>query len=209
MIYELFAWISSFIVHIISTMGYFGITVLMALESACIPVPSEIIMPFSGYLVWTGRFILISVVIWGTIGNLIGSTIAYFVGFYGGRPLIEKYGKYILISSHELEWAEAWFKKYGGASVFFSRLLPAVRTFISLPAGVAKMPFWKFCFYTALGSLPWSFLLAYIGILLGENWKSIEVYFRKFDWLVIILVGLFIGWWIYHKLKIKNKNVKL
>ncbi len=203
MIYEIFAQISSFIIHIISTAGYFGITVLMALESACIPIPSEIIMPFSGYLVWLGKFSLGAVVLWGTVGNLIGSIIAYFVGFYGGRPFLEKYGKYILISTEELDSAQKWFQKYGGKSVFFSRMLPVVRTFISLPAGISRMPFGKFCLYTFLGSLPWSFFLTYyIGVIGGENWQMLEPYFRKFDWLIIILVGLFIGWWIFKKIKI-------
>jgi membrane protein DedA with SNARE-associated domain len=201
MIYDLLTHISSFIVNVISSLGYAGITALMALESACIPIPSEIIMPFSGYLVWEGRFVLLSVILWGTIGNLIGSIIAYFIGIYGGRPLIEKYGKYILISSHDLGLAERWFKKYGNISVFFSRMLPIVRTFISVPAGVARMPFWKFCFYTFAGSLPWAFILTYVGVIMGENWSGIEVYFRKFDWLIVILVGLLIGWFIYKKIK--------
>lgn len=201
MIYELLAFVSSFIVNIISTLGYLGIMILMALESACVPIPSEIIMPFSGYLVYLGRFSLWQVVFWGIIGNLIGSIIAYFIGIYGGRSLIEKYGKYILISSHDLDLTERWFKKYGNISVFFSRMFPIVRTFISVPAGVARMPFWKFCFYTFLGSLPWSLFLTYIGIVLGENWKIIEVYFRKFDWLIVILAGLLIGWFIYKKIK--------
>jgi len=201
MIYVIFAWLGSFIVNVIFALGYPGVVVLMALESACIPVPSEIIMPFSGYLVAISKFSLWAVILAGTIGNLIGSIAAYFVGYYGGRPLAEKYGKYILVFPHDLDRAEAWFRKYGNASVFFSRLLPVVRTFISFPAGVAKMPFWKFCFYTTAGSLPWSFLLTYVGIVLGENWKSIEVYFRRFDWLVIILAGLSVGWWLYKKLR--------
>lgn len=208
MIYELFAVISAFIVNLISAWGYVGITFLMALESACIPIPSEIIMPFSGFLVWEGRFALLPVIFWGTMGNLIGSVIAYWVGLKGGRPFVEKYGKYILISKHDLDLSENWFKKYGGFSVFFSRMLPVVRTFISLPAGVARMPFWKFSIYTFFGSLPWSFFLTYyVGLIGGENWKSMEPYFRKFDWLIMILVGLFIGWWIYYKLK--NKKQKL
>ncbi len=175
--------------------------ILMALESACIPIPSEIIMPFSGYLVWMEKFSFLWVIIWGTIGNLIGSIIAYFVGFYGGRPLIEKYGRYILISSHDLDRAEKWFKKYGSISVFFSRMLPVVRTFISLPAGVARMPFWKFSFYTLLGSFPWAFLLTYAGLIMGENWQDLEIYFRKFDWLILILAVSLIGWWIFSKFK--------
>lgn len=204
MIYEIFAFISSFIVNFISTSGYFGVTVLMALESACIPIPSEIIMPFSGFLVWEARFNLIPVVLWGTLGNLLGSIIAYFVGFYGGRPLIEKYGKYVLISRDDLALAQKWFEKYGSWSVFFSRLLPVVRTFISLPAGIARMPFWKFCFYTFLGSLPWAFVLTYAGLVSGKNWSLLEGYFKKFDWVIGILIVLGIGWVVYKKLKTKN-----
>ncbi len=206
MIYDLLAQVSSFIVNIISTLGYPAITILMALESACIPIPSEIIMPFSGYLVFAEKFSFLSVVIWGTIGNLIGSIIAYFVGFFGGRPLIKKYGKYILISDHDLNLAEKWFKKYGNISVLFSRMLPVIRTFISLPAGITKMPFGKFVFYTFSGSLPWSFVLTYAGVIMGERWSDIEIYFRKFDWLIVILVISLIGWGISKKLKIKENE---
>ena len=206
MIYDLLAQVSSFIVNIISTLGYPAITVLMTLESACIPIPSEIIMPFSGYLVFAEKFSFLSVVIWGTIGNLIGSMIAYFVGFYGGRPLIEKYGRYILISNHDLNLAEKWFKKYGNISVLFSRMLPVIRTFISLPAGITKMPFGKFVFYTFSGSLPWSFVLTYAGVIMGESWSDVEIYFRKFDWLIVILVISLIGWGISKKLKIKENE---
>lgn len=204
MIYDFFAFISSFVINIISSLGYGGIFFLMALESACIPIPSEIIMPFSGFLVFEEKFSLLWVVIWGTIGNLIGSVAAYLVGFYGGRPLLEKYGKFILISSHELELADRWFLKYGSLSVLFSRMLPAVRTFISLPAGVARMPFFKFCFYTFLGSLPWSFALTYAGLIMGENWKGLEVYFRKFDWAIAILGVIALGFFVYHKIKTKD-----
>lgn len=209
MIYELLALISSFIVNTISTLDYPGVVILMTLESACIPIPSEIIMPFSGYLVFLEKFSLWPVVIWGTIGNLIGSVIAYWVGFYGGRPLIEKYGKYILISHHDLERTQNWFQKYGKTSIFFSRMLPVIRTFISLPAGIAKMPFWQFSFFTFLGSLPWVFILTYAGILTGENWSQLEIYFRKFDWLIGALIILGIGWWISRKFKIKNQGLKI
>jgi len=193
--------ISSFIIKGISYLGYPGIIFLMALESACIPIPSEIIMPFSGYLVFSGRFSLSWVVICGTLGNLLGSIIAYLVGFYGGRSFLEKYGKYFLISSHDLEASQHWFRKYGSLSVFISRLLPVIRTFISFPAGINKMPFGKFCFYTLIGSLPWSFLLTLIGVKMGENWNSLEFYFQKFDWLIIGLIVLLIFWWIYRKIK--------
>lgn len=173
----------------------------MTLESALIPVPSEIIMPFSGFLVWSEKLAWWPVIMWGTVGNLAGSLIAYYIGRYGGRAFILKYGKYILISSEDIERAEKWFNKYGSFSIFFSRLLPVVRTFISLPAGIARMPVFKFSLYTFLGSLPWSILLTYSGLIAGENWKSLEAYFRKFDWLIIAIIILAIGWWLYKKLK--------
>jgi len=204
MIYDFFAFISSFVINAISNFGYGAIFFLMALESACIPIPSEIIMPFSGFLVFEEKFSFLAVVLWGTLGNLMGSIAAYLVGFYGGRPLIEKYGKFILISHHELDLVDNWFKKYGGISVLFSRMLPAVRTFISLPAGIARMPFFKFCLYTTLGSLPWSFALTYAGIVSGGNWHILEPYFRKFDWAIGILGVVFLGFFVYHKIKIKN-----
>ena len=156
------------------------------MESACIPIPSEIIMPFSGYLVATGKFSLWLVIIFGAIGNLLGSIVAYAIGAYGGRPFIEKYGKYILIRRDELDRAQKFFEKYGNLSIFLSRLLPIIRTFISLPAGIARMKFWKFCFYTLIGSLFWSGLLAYIGVFLGSNWQSMEIYFRRFDWFIFL-----------------------
>ena len=204
MIYDIFALIISFVISIISGLGYGGIFILMALESALIPIPSEIIMPFSGFLVWEEKFSFLAVVWWGTFGNLIGSIIAYWLGYYGGRPLIEKYGKFILISRNELDFADRWFQKYGGISILFSRMLPAVRTFISLPAGIARMPFGKFCLYTFLGSLPWSFVLAYAGLIMGKNWKGLEVYFRKFDWAIGILGILALALFIYHKISEKG-----
>ena len=191
------SWIGAFIVNIISVWGYTGIAVLMALESACIPIPSEVIMPFSGYLVATGRFVLWPVVLWGAIGNLIGSAIAYWVGFYGGRRLIVKYGKYVLLSGAELELADRWFKKYGQGAVFFSRLMPVIRTFISFPAGIARMDFKKFCLYTLLGSLPWSFALAFIGFKAGENWDYLKTYFHRFDIVFVILIVAGIVWWVW------------
>ncbi|MEK7503841.1 MAG: DedA family protein [Patescibacteria group bacterium] len=201
MIYELFALLSSLIVNTISSLGYFGVAFLMALESASLPVPSEIIMPFAGFLVFTGKFSFWLVVFWGTIGNLIGSVVAYIVGYYGGRPLVEKYGKYVLISHHDLDMAQRWFEKYGKISIFFSRLLPVVRTFISLPAGVARMPFGQFCFYTFIGSLPWSLALTYSGMAAGDNWPILETYFKKFDWLIGVVIVLAVVFWIYKKIR--------
>jgi membrane protein DedA with SNARE-associated domain len=189
--------IGSFIIEVISTTGYIGITVLMALESACIPIPSEIIMPFSGFLVFEGHFVFWLVVIWGAIGNLIGSIAAYLVGFYGGRPLIKKWGKYFLVSSSDLERADRWFDKYGQLAVFFGRLLPIIRTFISLPAGLSRMNFKKFSFYTLAGSLPWSFALTYAGLIMGRNWSALEVYFKKFDLVIGGLIIFLIVWWLW------------
>src|SRR5438128_2286774 len=155
--------VSAFIVATISALGYSGIVLLMAIESACIPLPSEIIMPFSGYLVYTGRFNLIAVAVAGAFGCVFGSLAAYWMGMYGGRPFIEKYGRYLLISRHDLDLADRWFARYGPLIVFAARLLPAVRTFIAFPAGIARMNLWRFSVYTFAGSLPWCLGLAYIG----------------------------------------------
>lgn len=205
MIYQLLSIVSNFAIQTISAFSYLGVTFLMALESACFPIPSEVIMPFSGFLVFEGKFSFWLVVFWGVMGNLMGSAIAYFIGFNGGRSLVEKYGKYILISHHDLDLAQKWFERYGSISVFFSRILPVVRTFISFPAGVARMNFFRFSLYTILGSFIWAVILTYAGILAGENWQDLEIYFRKFDW-VIAIFGIFgVGWFIYYKLKLKSQ----
>lgn len=201
MVSSILVWLSSFIIAVISATGYLGLTFLMALESACLPIPSEVTMPFAGFLVWEGKLILWQVVVWGAVGNLIGSMVAYGVGYWGGRRVVEKYGKYVLISTQDLALADSWFKKYGQATVFFSRLLPVVRTFISLPAGIARMDFKKFCIYTLLGSLIWSWFLTYAGLILGENWDSLKIYFHKFDLLIGALIVLVAGWWIWRHLK--------
>jgi len=207
MINFILSGLASLIIKIISSTGYFGVAMLMALESAGILIPSEVIMPFSGFLVFTGEFNFWLTVLCGAAGNLLGSMAAYWIGYAGGRPLIEKYGKYILISGRDLNLADSWFKRYGQATVFFSRLLPIVRTLISFPAGIAKMNFKKFSFYTVLGSLPWSLALTYIGLALGENWQSLKIYFEKFD---IVIAGLIIAgivWWVrrhFSQLKISN-----
>ncbi|MGI0073353.1 MAG: DedA family protein [Nitrosotalea sp.] len=160
----------------------------MVAESALIPIPSEVIMPFSGYLVSIGKFNVIYVIIAGSIGNLAGSLIAYFVGIYLGRGFVLRYGKYVLLKKSHLEFAESYFKKYGDRSTFISRLLPAIRTYVSLPAGVAKMNLKKFAAYTFVGSVIWNSALTYIGITLGEEWNSIRKYSTYFDAIVIIAV---------------------
>src|SRR6185295_5341117 len=136
--------LSRFVINTISTLGYTGILVTMAIESACIPLPSEISMPFSGYLVTTGQFTMLGVTLAGAFGNVAGSVVAYYAGVWGGRPFVERYGHYLLVARKDLEMADRWFAKYGDAAVFFSRMLPVVRTFISLPAGIARVNIYRF-----------------------------------------------------------------
>lgn len=201
MILDILNWLVSFITEIISSGGYLGIFFFMVLESACFPIPSEIIMPFSGYLVFAGKFSFWPVVLAGALGNLVGSLVAYFLGFFELRNVLEKYGKYILISKKDLDRADKWFAKHGTETAFFSRLLPIVRTFISLPAGIAKTNIKKFILYTFAGSFIWSAFLTYIGLKLGENWQEIQIYFHKFDILIIAVIILAITWFIRKHLK--------
>lgn len=204
MIAKIIGILSSFIVATISAMGYSGIVLLMAIESACIPLPSEIIMPFSGYLVSRGEMTLWGVSVAGAFGCVVGSLVAYWAGMYGGRPFIEKYGRYILLSRHDLDIADRWFAKYGEIIVFVSRLLPAIRTFIAFPAGVAKMNLTRFCVYTFAGSLPWCLGLAYVGQKLGEQWDkddTLKTWFHRFDFVIGIVGVLAVGWWIWRHIK--------
>jgi membrane protein DedA with SNARE-associated domain len=189
MIARIIEILASLIISVIASGGYSGVVLLMAIESACIPLPSEIIMPFSGYLVFRGDFDLFWVGFAGAFGCVVGSVPAYYAGLYGGRPLIEKYGKYVLVSRHDLDIADRWFARYGDWAIFFSRLLPVVRTFISFPAGVARMNVPRFIIYTFAGSFPWCLGLAYIGMKLGENWDTLGVYFHKFDLVIGILIA--------------------
>lgn len=202
-------FLGGFIVNIISTSGYFGIFILMAVESALIPLPSEVTMPFAGSLVASGRFNLLLVAISGALGNLGGSLLAYALGFWGQenvvRLVIKKYGRFLLISEHEFERTEKWFRQHGEIIVFLSRLAPVVRTFISLPAGIAKMNLSRFIIYTTAGSFIWSLLLAYIGMVLGNNWRVLEVYFHKFDVLIGLILVCTAAIYFFHKYrKIKN-----
>src|SRR2546426_11631418 len=190
--------LSGFIVKTISALGYSGIVLLMAIESACIPLPSEVIMPFSGALVSTGRFNLWAVGVAGAFGCVVGSLVAYWVGMYGGRPLMEKYGRYLLVSRHDLDLADRWFARFGEVIVFASRLLPAIRTFIAFPAGVARMNLKKFVIYTFAGSLPWCIGLAYVGQRLGEKWDkdpTLKTLFHRFDFIIGIVIALAVVWW--------------
>ena len=205
-------WGTNLILDLISTLGYPGIIFLMALESACMPIPSEIVMPFAGYLVYQAEqpgfdgnaMTLIGVSLAGAIGCTLGSIVAYYLGKYAGRPLILRYGKYVLIREKHLDMADRWFEKYGDAATFIARLLPIIRTFISLPAGIARMNFKKFVFYSFVGSLPWTAMLAYVGYALGPNWDEIGSWFRGMDYLIVGGLVIIAVWYVYRFRKQKR-----
>ena len=199
--------IGAWIMGIISSMGYWGVVLLMGIESACIPLPSEVIMPFAGSLVATkGEMTLWGVALAGAIGCVLGSMPAYYVGKHGGRKLVEKYGKWVLISSHDLEIGDNAFKKYGEIIIFVGRLLPVVRTFIAFPAGVARMHVGKFIIYTFVGSLIWCYGLAWLGIKMGEKWEELKVYFHEFHYVFAAAFIIFAIWYIRRHLKSLKKE---
>lgn len=195
------------ITHLIATLGYPGVLLLMSLESACIPVPSEAIMPFAGAQITAplpgGHFhpnIWVLTLI-GALGNLLGSVLAYWVGHTGGRAFLDKYGKYVLIRKRDLDKSDAFFHKYGDWTVFFGRWLPIVRTFISLPAGIARMPFPKFCAFTFVGALPFCYLLAWAGTKLGQHWAQVHVWLQKADLAVSAVLVVLFALWLWHHLR--------
>jgi membrane protein DedA with SNARE-associated domain len=201
MLEKLLAALAAWIVGVISSMGYGGIVMLMAIESACIPLPSEIIMPFAGFLVSQGQMTLFGIAIAGAIGCVVGSIPAYYLGMLGGRPLVEKYGKYVLISKKDLDMADNWFDKHGEIIIFIARLLPAVRTFIAFPAGVARMNMTKFISYTFVGSLIWCWVLGYVGMKAGEHWEDLKVYFHQSHYIIAALGVIFLVWYVYRHFK--------
>ena len=205
------AFIDQVVIPFLNTLygalGYAGVFLAMTIESAMIPLPSELILPFAGFLVSdptqlepiTGQpWSFWIVVVVATAGNTVGSIIAYAIGAWGGRPFLERYGRYILIRPHEIELADRFFARWGSQTVFIGRLLPIVRTFISFPAGVARMPLGKFILFSTLGALPWSILLAYAGVVLGENWVDIRHALQPFDLAIavaiVLAVLLFLAW---------------
>jgi membrane protein DedA with SNARE-associated domain len=192
----------SFIVDVISASGYLGVALLMAIESACIPLPSEVIMPFAGYLVSIGQFSLLGAATVGAIGCNIGSTVAYFVAAKGGREAIERWGPYVLIRPAELARAEQFFARYGAAAVLIGRLLPVVRTFIAFPAGLAQMPMARFQIYTFVGSWPWCLGLAYVGFILGKRWNSdptLHRIFHQLDLVIVLVLVAAVSWFIWSR----------
>ncbi len=205
--------LTTFITNMYVTLGLAGIVVAMALESCCIPLPSEIVMPLAGVMFVEGKLLagvnfwlgLLLLALAGAIGCLIGSIAAYGIGYTGGRPLMLKYGRYVLISQHDADMADRFFQKWGSATAFFSRLLPIVRTYISLPAGITKMPLVKFCVYTFLGSFPWCFLLAYVGTVVGSNLAVLTPIFRSFEVVIIIALVILLALYIWRHLRNDRK----
>jgi membrane protein DedA with SNARE-associated domain len=181
-----------FATNVVGDLGIAGIFALMIPESACIPIPSEATMLFAGFNVSNGRFTLLAAVAAGVAANMIGSWIAYAIGYYGRIELLEKHGNKLHIKKEHIEWAERWFARHGEATVFFARMIPVVRTFISLPAGAARMPFWRFTIFTVLGCIPWVFMLAFIGKQAGDNWVSWKNSLHYVDYAVaaLIVVGI-------------------
>jgi membrane protein DedA with SNARE-associated domain len=201
---RIIALLVHFVTHVIDLGGYTGIAVLMGIESACIPLPSEIIMPFAGYLAYMGRFSLILAATAGAVGCNAGSALAYWIGAKGGRPLVERYGKWVLMNHHDLDRMTIFFNKYGSITVLVARLLPVVRTFIAFPAGIAKMPQLRFHIYTFLGSWPWCFALAYAGMQLGERWHTDPRFyaaFHRFHLVVELALVAGIVWFVWSHVK--------
>jgi membrane protein DedA with SNARE-associated domain len=198
-----------FVTHVIDAGGYAGVAALMGIESACIPLPSEIIMPFAGYVVYLGHMNLWLAATAGAIGCNLGSLVAYWIGAKGGRPLVERYGRWVLISTHDLDRMTEFFNKYGSITVLLGRLLPVVRTFIAFPAGIAKMPQGKFHLYTFIGSWPWCFALAYAGMKLGEAWNTdprFHEWFHRFHLAVEVAFVAGIVWFVWSHLSRRRQS---
>jgi len=209
MFHKIIAVLAGLIISVISTTGYGGIVILMAIESACIPLPSEIIMPFAGYLVSIGRFDLYLAATAGAVGCNIGSIAAYELGKRGGRTVVDRWGKYVLMSHSDLDRAERFFERWGDLTVLICRLLPAVRSFIAFPAGVARMPLLRFHLYTFIGSWPWCFALAWVGMKLGDEWRTdprLSGLLHKLDFVIVGLVLAGGIWFIWHRLKAPAKR---
>ncbi len=204
MIDNILAWVAGIVIAVISAGGYLGIVLLMALTSAGIAIPSELIMPFAGYLVAQGKFSLIGVATAAAIGENVGAGIAYQIGKSGGRPLIARYGRYVLIDTPHVEAAERFFARWGSAAALIGRLLPVVRSFIAYPAGIAHMNRVKFHLYTTLGSWPWCFALAWIGMKLGKAWDSdprLKAWFHSADIVILVVLVAGGGWYVWHRVR--------
>jgi membrane protein DedA with SNARE-associated domain len=201
------AFFNSFVTEEIARYGYVAIFLLMVLESACVPTPCVVSLVFGGgraraaFVGHGHQLDLVAVALVGAVANLVGSWLAYGVGYAGGRPLIDRWGRYLLLRPHEIDRAHTWFERYGQRIVFLGRLLPVIRTFISLPAGVARMNVWKFSVFTLLGCLPWTFGLAILGYQLGERWDEVERIMRPFSWALAVALALAITWWVWRRVR--------
>jgi membrane protein DedA with SNARE-associated domain len=201
MLSSLIDFLANIITSTIDVTGYGGIFFLMLMESCGVPAPSEIIMPFAGFLAAEGKMLLWGAAVAGTLGNLAGSLLAYYIGLKGGRPLLEKWGRWILISKHDLDKADRWFARYGEMAVLIGRLLPVVRTYISFPAGLSKMSVKKFSFYTVLGAFPWCLLFAWLGVKMQNNWEQINEKLHDFNVAVVVLLILLGGLYVWRHWK--------
>jgi membrane protein DedA with SNARE-associated domain len=190
--------------EIIKVSGYTGVFILMTLESMVAPVPSEGVMPFAGYLVSVGHFSMFGIVFWSTFGSIVGSVVSYYLGYYGGKPVVLKFGKYLLLDKGHLEMTEKFFAKYGEKTIFVCRFIPVVRHFISIPAGIGKMNLTKFSIYTIIGAALWNLFLAYLGFWLAERWELVHHFSRYLDYLVVACVILFLVYWIKKRLNQKK-----
>ena len=197
--------ILEFITQLVSSWGYAGIYVTMTLESALIPIPSEVVIPFAGFLAYMGEMNIWLIVLVSSFANLTGSIIAYEIGKYLGRGFIERYGKYVLLNMKHLELIERWFDKFGSLTVLFSRMLPVVRTVNALPAGIGNMNFFKFCLYTFIGSIPWNLALVLVGYLLKENWNILEKYSLYID-ILAVFVAVAVIFYIARRIKLSTKS---
>ncbi len=208
---KILAAVAQFIIGVISASGYWGVLLLMAIESACIPLPSEVIMPFAGYLVHTGKLNLLLVATAGALGCNLGSAVAYWIGAWGGRPLVERFGRFVLLDRRELDRVTHYFERFGGITVFVARLLPVVRTFIALPAGIARMPQWRFHIYTFLGSWPWCFVLAYVGEKLGQSWETdprFKAAFHRFHVVVLVALVAGLAWFVWSHWRHRSREAQ-
>ncbi len=202
---QIFGAIGGFALYIISILGYAGIFFLMMLESMVVPVPSELVMPFAGFLVIQGNFNFFLVIVASTLGSITGSLIFYYIGKTGGHTLVEKYGKYVLVDSYDVKKTEEWFKKRGELTVFIARLIPVVRHLISLIAGIGKMEVKKFAVYTVIGAALWNGILTYVGFILGQNWEEVSVYMEQLDIVIVVLIVIGCVYFVYRHLSRRKK----
>jgi membrane protein DedA with SNARE-associated domain len=204
MLHHLLEWLSAIATGLIETLGHWGVFLGMIIESACIPLPSEVIMLFGGFKAEEGLLTFWGVVWAGVLGNVVGSILTYYIGAYGGRQFLQKYGKYVLINEKHIDTADRWFAKYGDWAAFFGRNLPVIRTFISLPCGIARMNFWKFLIFTFVGCLPWNYALTYLGFKLGSNWATVEPYIKPFSYGILGMLILLVIWFILKNLRARR-----